>query len=232
MTDKETTEHIMANKEKIKELEKQKRDLEEYLKKIDKKIIFLESQTNELENHSFDKNFETLQNLEREVKMKIKGVDGSIETYKKINDTLIEVESLKPLSESEIEAYKRINKAWADDVKRKYKQLKELTQHLNLDQGGEITQDQKEATYQKKETMDEDYKRKKSNKSSKMIYKYKLNEREYIAITTIRDMRKLIRIEKKVIDVLYPDCSEETIQEVINQRLRQEFKDKIREVRL
>jgi len=61
-----------------------------------------------------------------------------------------------------------------------------------------------------------------------MIYQYKLNEKEYILITSIRDMRKLIKIEKKVIDVLYPDCSEETIQEVINQRLRQEFKDKIR----
>ena len=61
-----------------------------------------------------------------------------------------------------------------------------------------------------------------------MMYQYKLNEKEYILITSIKDMRKLIRIEKKVIDVLYPDCSEETIQEVINQRLRQEFKDKIR----
>jgi len=61
-----------------------------------------------------------------------------------------------------------------------------------------------------------------------MMYQYKLNEKEYILITSIRDMRKLIKIEKKVIDVLYPDCSEETIQEVINQRLRQEFKDKIR----
>ena len=60
------------------------------------------------------------------------------------------------------------------------------------------------------------------------MYQYKLNEKEYILITSIRDMRKLIKIEKKVIDVLYPDCSEETIQEVINQRLRQEFKDKIR----
>jgi len=60
------------------------------------------------------------------------------------------------------------------------------------------------------------------------MYQYKLNEKEYILITSIKDMRKLIRIEKKVIDVLYPDCSEETIQEVINQRLRQEFKDKIR----
>lgn len=61
-----------------------------------------------------------------------------------------------------------------------------------------------------------------------MMYQYKLNEKEYILITSIRDMRKLIKIEKKVIDVLYPDCSEETIQEVIKQRLRQEFKDKIR----
>jgi len=60
------------------------------------------------------------------------------------------------------------------------------------------------------------------------MYQYKLNEKEYILITSISDMRKLIKIEKKVIDVLYPDCSEETIQEVINQRLRQEFKDKIR----
>ena len=61
-----------------------------------------------------------------------------------------------------------------------------------------------------------------------MIYQYKLNEKEYILITSIKDMRKLIKIEKKVIDVLYPDCSEETIQEVIKQRVRQEFKDKIR----
>lgn len=61
-----------------------------------------------------------------------------------------------------------------------------------------------------------------------MIYKYELNEKEYIDITTIRDMRKLIKIEKKVIDVLFPDCSDECIKDTTNQRLRQEFKDKVK----
>ena len=43
------------------------------------------------------------------------------------------------------------------------------------------------------------------------------------------DKKLLDKIEKEVIGVLVPDCSEKTIQETIKQRLRQEFKDKIRE---
>jgi len=59
--------------------------------------------------------------------------------------------------------------------------------------------------------------------------KYPLNDKEYIAVDSIKTMKKIYKIRLKIIKDIGALVSKKCRENITNQVLREEFKDKVEE---